>query len=269
MYSVLMLAMASHSFGQQLYITNEPQKKLEKLDLTSGKLTTVFGIDGEPDDLIMDSRGNLIYSVPSTGTIYRYDPATDSNTVLVTGLKYARDLLIEPNGGTMLIAMYASGEIVRFNFTTGATTILAKKLVTVDGLAYDPAGDLFAVANHNTIVQIDPVTGAVFKTLELEPHHATNGGDGMTYDSFTGHLWVSHDGTLGNGLIEVPTDLSDFTLYQTGKIAYPDGIKSDGKGNLYIGAIWTAVEYNIPSDTVTKSYVVKGADGIALIPPTD
>jgi sugar lactone lactonase YvrE len=67
-------------------------------------------------------------------------------------------------------------------------------------------------------------------------------------------------------LIEVPTDLSGFTLFQTGKISFPDGIKSDGKGNLYIGALWTAVEYNIPDDKITKDIIVKGADGVSLVP---
>ena len=75
---------------------------------------------------------------------------------------------------------------------------------------------------------------------------------------------------LGNGLIEVRTDLSPSGVkrFQTGNINAPDGIKSDGKGNLYIGALWTAVEYNIPTDTITRRFVVKGADGVALVPGT-
>jgi hypothetical protein len=47
-----------------------------------------------------------------------------------------------------------------------------------------------------------------------------------------------------------------------------DGIKSDGKGNLYIGAIWSALVYNIPSNTITENIVVKGADGVGLVPGT-
>ena len=47
-----------------------------------------------------------------------------------------------------------------------------------------------------------------------------------------------------------------------------DGIKSDGNGNLYIGAIWTAAVYNIPTHTVTNDIVVKGADGVYPVPGT-
>lgn len=267
-YTILVLCTATLSVGQQLYIANEPKQELMKLDLTTGLQTTLYNIGAEPDDLIVNSQGQLIYSVPGTGTVYRYDPVAGTNIVLISGLSYPRDLVMEPGGTSMLISLYARGELARFNFITGTTTILSKKLGTSDGIAYDASGHLFAVANHNTVVQIDPVSGAVLKTLVLELHHGSNGGDGMTYDSYTGQLWISHDEKAEGGLIEVPTDLSGFTLYQTGKLNYPDGIKSDGKGNLYLGVLWTAVEYNIPSDKIIKSFVVKGADGVSLVPGT-
>jgi WD40 repeat protein len=258
--------------AQQAYIANESQGKLVQLDFATGLQTTLYTIGGHPDDLTLNSQGQLIYSVPASGTICLYDPVTGNNTTLVSAIKWVRDLVIEPGGTSMLIGVYSPGQILRYNFVTGTTEVLSKKLGTVDGLAYDPAGHLFAVANHNTIVQIDPASGKVLKTLVLEPHLGVNGGDGMTYDSYTGQLWVTHDGKLPSGpeggLIEVPTDLSGFTLYQTGKILSPDGIDSDGKGNLYIGAGWYADEYNIPTDTVTKSFVFKGADGISLVPGT-
>jgi len=205
-----------------------------------------------------------------------YDPTTGQNTVLVSGLKYARDLAIEPGGLTMLIAVYSPGEIVRYNFATGATTVLVKKLGTCDGIAYDPYGNLYAVANHNTIVQIDPVTGAILNTLVLEPHHGINGGDGLTYDSYSGSLWATHCGTTGLGVLQIPVTAaglgSSFSLYLTPALkksgSAPDGIKSDGNGNLYIGAIWTVAVYNIPTNTITQNVVVQGADGVSLVPGT-
>jgi sugar lactone lactonase YvrE len=172
----------------------------------------------------------------------------------------------------MLIALYTPGEIVRFNFATGATTMLVKNLKSCDGIAYDPYGNLYAVANHNTIVQINPATGAILNTLVLEPHKGINGGDGLTYDSYTGSLWTTHNGTTGYGLVQIPITSgglgSSSTLYLTPTVHNPDGIKSDGKGNLYIGAIWTMAVYNIPTNTVTKNIVVKGADGVSLVPGT-
>jgi sugar lactone lactonase YvrE len=267
--------------AQQLYITNEGSAALQLLDLNTSTLSTLYTIGVgklfDPDDLTVNSLGQLIYTLPNQGTVNLYDPTTGTNTILASGIPGARDLAIEPGGQTLLIAKYVTPpEILRYNFVTQTTTILvpkAAKLGTCDGIAYDPYGNLYAVANHNTIVQIDPVTGAILATLVLEPHNGVNGGDGLTYDSYTNSLWATHDGkVMGTGLIQIPVSPSGFTA--AGFAFYPlaagnvDGIKSDGKGNLYIGAIHTAIEYNIPTHTIVKNIVVRGADGVALVPGT-
>jgi sugar lactone lactonase YvrE len=267
--------------AQQLYITNEGSAALQLLDLNASTLSTLYTIGVgklfDPDDLTVNSLGQLIYTLPNQGTVNLYDPTTGTNTILASGIPGARDLAIEPGGQTLLIAKYVTPpEILRYNFVTQTTTILvpkAAKLGTCDGIAYDPYGNLYAVANHNTIVQIDPVTGAILATLVLEPHNGVNGGDGLTYDSYTNSLWATHDGkVMGTGLIQIPVSPSGFTA--AGFAFYPlaagnvDGIKSDGKGNLYIGAIHTAIEYNIPTHTIVKNIVVRGADGVALVPGT-
>ena len=273
--SALVVLMTWLSSAQELYISNEPKASLQLLNLNTNppQLTTLYQAAAKLDDLTLNSAGQLIYSIPSLGEVDLYDPVAGQNTVLVTGVKGARDLEIEPGGQSMLIAGYTLGEIVRFNFGTGQTTVLAKKLKTCDGIAYDPWGNLYAVANHNTIIQIDPVSGAILNTLVLEPHHGVNGGDGLTYDSFSNSLWATHDGTTGNGLLQIPVSPAGgfslgFTFYPTPTVHAPDGIKSDGLGNLYLGAIWTVAVYNIPTNTVTRSIVVKGADGVSLVPGT-
>ena len=272
--SLFVLMMTISLSAQELYISNEPKASLQLLNLNSNphQLSTLYQAAAKLDDLTLNSAGQLIYSIPSLGEVDLYDPVTGQNTTLVSGVKLARDLAIEPGGQTMLIAIYSPGEIVRFNFATGATTLLAKKLKTCDGIAYDPYGNLYAVANHNTIVQIDPVTGVILNTLVLEPHLGINGGDGLTYDSYSGSLWATHDGTTGNGLLQIPVTQAGlgtiFTLFLTPAISAPDGIKSDGQGNLYIGAIWTVAVYNIPTNMVTKKVVVNGADGVSLVPGT-
>ena len=263
---------SSWSFSQQLYISNEAQSSLELLNLNTGALSTLYNIGAKPDDLILNAQGQLIYSIPSLGEVDLYDPSTGINSVLFSGDKFVRDVAIEPGGATMLVALYTPGKIVRYNFTTQAQTVLTTGLHTCDGIAYDHYGNLYAVADHNTIVQIDPGTGKVLQTLVLEPHSGINGGDGMTYDPYTGELWITHDGTSGYGVEEIFTNASGFTgaftLYTTPGIKALDGIKSDGKGNLYIGAIHLAVVYNIPTSKVTETFVTDGADGVALVPGT-
>jgi len=275
---ILVLLITFSSLAQQLYISNEHKQSLELLDLNANppQLTTLYQLSTDLDDLTLNAAGQLIYSIPSLGEVDLYDPVAGQNTTLVSGLKYARDLEIEPGGQTMLIAIYDPGQIVRFNFATGTTSALVKKLKTCHGIAYDAYGNLYAVADHNTIVQIDPVAGTILNTLVLEPHHGVNGGDGLTYDSYSGSLWATHDGPTGKGLLQIPVTAAGlgttFSLFLTPTLtrsgSAPDGIKSDGQGNLYIGAISTAAVYNIPSNTITQNVVVHGADGVSLVPGT-
>jgi hypothetical protein len=277
--SFLVLTMSFSGVAQQLYISNEPKMSLELLNLetTPPQLSTLYYRGFKLDDLTVNAAGQPIYSIPSLGEVDLYDPVAQENSVLLTGVKLARDLEIEPGGETMLIASYNPGAIYRFNFTTGALTLLAKKLGgTCDGIAYDANGNLYAVANHNTIVQIDPVAGTVLNTLVLEPHNGINGGDGLVYDSYSGSLWTSHDGTTGMGVEQIPVGPSGFAgtpaLFvfppNVGPKVAPDGIKSDGLGNLYVGAIWAVIVYNIPNNAIAQEVVVKGADGVGLVPGT-
>jgi WD40 repeat protein len=278
---VFVMVSAFSSFAQKpsLYISNESHNSLELLNLNTSALTTLYtvgtGAEYHLDDLTLNSAGQLIYSVPQAGLVNLYDPVAKTNTTLVSGEKWVRDLVIEPGGQTILMAIYSPGSIVRYNFATKTTTTLIKKLVTCDGIAYDPFGNLYAVANHNTIVQINPATGAIIATLTLEPHSGVNGGDGLTYDPYTGSLWATHDGKTGAGLLEIPVVASGFkslnpgfTFFPSTLYSAPDGIKSDGKGNLYVGSIWTAFVYNIPTNTVTQNIVTMGADGVSLVPGT-
>jgi hypothetical protein len=269
---VIVLCCASISGAQELYYTSEPGESLDLLNFSTGSsslLASTASISGKPDSLILNSKGQILYSIPNLGQVWLFDPTTSSNTLLVTGLSYPRDMVIEPGEMTMLISLNARGQIARYNFVTGAVTLLIKGLGSTDGLAYAPNGDLFAVVGRNRVCQIDPVKGVLLKCITLEAHYKTNGGDGMTYDPYSRQLWVSHDGTMGNGLIEIPTDLSSDTWFQTGKILVPDGIVSDGNGNLFIGAgLHTVVEYNIPTNTIVKSVLAPGVDDVVLIPGT-
>jgi sugar lactone lactonase YvrE len=286
--AVFLAGMAVTVQAQQFYATSETAKQLQIIDLQNHTITPLYTAAGTPDGLLVNSQKQLIYDLSPQGVLGLYDPATGTNTVLASGLKSPRDLVFDvstacnpnANASTMLVSEYSIGQIIRYDFTTGTFTKLGAPLGTpgsgfaVDGLAYDAQGHLFAVANHNTVVQLDPCTGEVLKTLVLEPHYKVDGGDGMVYDPYSGQLWLSHDGSdNANGLIEVPTDLSTFSLFQSGQIPVPDGIVSDGKGNLYIGAgLQRLVAYNIPSDTLAQpspsSMLVPGIDSLVLIAGT-
>jgi Bacterial Ig-like domain (group 3) len=286
--AICLIGLAATARAQEFYATSETTGQLELINLQAKTMTTVYTAAGKPDSILVNAKKQLIYDLSPQGILAMYDPATQTNTVLLTNLKSPRDLLFDvptacnpnANANTMLVAEYGIGQIIRYDFTTGTSVNLGAQLgsaansFSVDGLAYDAQGNLFAVASHNTVVQLDPCTGDVLKTLVLEPHYKVDGGDGMVYDPYSGQLWISHDGSNNaNGLIEVPTDLSSFSLFQSGEIPVPDGIVSDGKGNLYIGAgLLRLMVYNIPSNTLVasspNSMLVPGIDSLALVAGT-
>lgn len=287
---VICLASAVSGSAQQvaqIYISNEGQSSLQQLDFTTGQLTTLYATEPKPDDCILNAAGQIIYSVPDSGTVEMYDPNAQIHSVLATGIPGARDLEIEPGGQTMLIAKVSSPpEIIRYTFSSGTWVVFVPKATfgnggSANGITYDPNGNLYIVMNRNTIAQINPVTGAVIATLVTEPRDGANGSDGLTYDSFTNSLWSTHAGkVLGGGLIQIPLQPTgfvpstanssgyEFTFIPTPTVSAPDGIKSDGNGNLYVGAIHTALVYNIQSGAITYNIVTKGADGVALVPGT-
>ena len=267
----------SSSWAQKLYATGESVKELFSVDMSTGAVTPLASLTGRPDSLIVDSSGRILFTTGgSAGTVSRFDPSTGLVSVVASGLSYPRDLIFDPGQASLLVSNYGLGQIVRINLGTGTVTPLISKLGTVDGLAYDPAGHLFAVVyHHKQVIQIDPNSGAILKTLTVITNapYGWYGLDGLTYDSYTGQLWVADDGSGtdcasgANCLVEIPTDLSSFTFFQAGTIPSPDGIISDGKGNLFVGAgAAVALEYNIPSDTVVKTVKVPSIDDVALVP---
>lgn len=282
-FVVLLVGVSASAQVAQIYISNEWQGSLQQLDFATGVLTTLYNIGAQPDDMIVNSAGQIIYSVPNSGTVNLWDPTTGTNTTLVSGIPGARDLEIEPGGLTMLIAKVSSPpEIIRYTFSTNTWVVFIPKATfgkggSCNGITYDGYGNLFAVANRNTIIQLNPTTGAVIATLVTEAHNGANGSDGLTYDSYTKSLWSTHAGkVLGGGLIQIPvqpsgfvsTSPTGFTFYSTPTMGAPDGVKSDGIGNLYIGAIHTAAVYNIPSNVLTYNITTKGADGVGIMPGT-
>jgi hypothetical protein len=265
-----------YSAAQMFYVTSEPEQQLDLVDLNSGTVTDIYDIGNKPDSLIVNAQGQVFYTVTPLGTLQMFDPTTGQNSVLANfGSGAPRDLVFDPDGKSILVSLYATGRLARYDLASGTASIFPATRIglTMDGLAYDPAGNLFAVVSRNTICQIDPTSGAILQTVVLEPPLKVNGGDGLVYDPFTKNLWATRDSTVGNGLIEIPLTASTPPVLgapiflQTGNIATPDGIISDGQGNLYIGeGLQYLNEYNIPTDTVLKRVLSLGIDDLAFVP---
>jgi sugar lactone lactonase YvrE len=265
---VLGLAFAPRALGADtiVYATSYYNSQIWAANITTQTSMLIDTTPNRPDSLIFDANGNIVYGLLDIGELWRFDGTT--NTKLVVGLGHPADLTLEPSKASVLIADYTPGaaRILRYVFGQGSATKLAPppgqgNFGRVDGLAYDNNGRLFAVINENAVYQIDPGDGHTIKKLE----GISGTLDGMTFDPVTGALWVSANSNAG--VIEIPTDLSGFTSFASGQIPNPDGLASDGDGNIIVASASTGTgyiyQYNISTGSVTRKNPIDGLDDIA------
>lgn len=273
---VLLLGLLLPSFGPKavaadtvVYATDYSDGRIYKVNVTTGVNTLITQIPGnppgQPDSLIFDSTGNVLYTLLTLGQLGKFDGTT--NTVLASGLgSYVADLTLEPaprNSVLISDALAPSGpRILRFDLGTNVVSVLSNlksSHSSVDGLTYDSAGNLFAVVDRNSVIQIDPNTGTPLKTLG-----GLGSADGITFDSVTGDLWVSR--YSASGIWRIPTNLSAPLGPFATQIPRPDGLESDGAGNILIAAQFTNVwVYNIATDTATEKNPLRGLDDLAPV----
>jgi hypothetical protein len=115
---------------------------------------------------------------------------------------------------------------------------------------------LFAVLGKNEVAQLDPVTGAIIRTVSV-PDEA----DALTFDAITGKLYVSSD---GGGFYTVDPSLASATF--TGVIGAPvfDGIASSGNLLYLVVRGGNTVVYDLSTGQITETRpFINGADDIA------
>jgi DNA-binding beta-propeller fold protein YncE len=275
------LTIATSLLGLLTLLTVTPDSRAEFAYVTGGNTiyqwntttNTVTPVvtsanQGGLDSLIFDTQGNIIYSIIGTNSIGIYNSNTHSNRILASGGNFngVADMTLEPSGTSFLVSNAFDGSIDRVDIATGHVTTLYNGGLRPDGLAYDNSGHLFAVLNLSEVAQIDPVTGAVLKTISTP-----NQPDGMTFDATTGKLYVSSD---GGGFYTLPTDLSSATFTSVSGSPVFDGMASDGNLLFFIVRGQRAVTYDLNTGTVTEnSPGISGADDIAPVaglgsPPT-
>ncbi|HEV3330793.1 MAG TPA: hypothetical protein VG096_07420 [Bryobacteraceae bacterium] len=214
---------------------------------------------GSVDSLIFDTSGNIVYSIIGTNSIGKYNLTTKSNTILASGGNFngVADMALDPGGASFLVSNAFDGSIDRVNDTTGVTTTLYNGGLRPDGLAYDGSGNLFAVLGLTEVAQLDPVTGAVIKTISTP-----NQPDGLTFDATTGKLYVSSD---GGGFYTVDPGLTSATFTSLSGHVF-DGVASSGNLLYFVERNTGGVQYNLTTGLITvTSPFISGADDIAPV----
>jgi streptogramin lyase len=255
-----------------LYTTsNGGYSEIDQVDTIPQTASTYLSItpSDQPDSIIFDSSGNVIYSAFNVGEVIRYDPNTTVSTVLATGLGTPADMVLEPGGNSMLVSGYSGGTIDRINLNTNTVTPLSAGLGNPEGLAYVGSklfaniGYRYGGATAKEVAQIDPVTGAILATSP-----GLNSLDGLTYDPYSGLLYAAS--LLGNLIYSIdPNNLNNVQIATgTRFVPGPDGITADGLGNIFIASSASdgdshVYQFNLISNTLTQNAFVPGLDDLA------
>jgi sugar lactone lactonase YvrE len=205
----------------------------------------------------------------TTGQVIKYDPNTRVSTPLANGLTNAADMVLEPGGNSMLVSDYGSGNIDRITFSPSSVRSLATGLGNPEGLAYD-GSMLFANIGYRyggvagkEVAQINPVTGAIIATSP-----GLNSLDGLTYDPYSGLLYASS--LFGNLVYSIdPNNLNNVQIATgTGIVPGPDGITTDGIGDIFIASSDGVgdshiYQLNLITHALTQETFVNGLDDLA------
>ncbi len=246
---------------QIVYWTNFTGRQLVKADITT-QTNTVIDIvpaaaSGNPDSLIFDTVGNIVYSMynGSPGSVRSFN-TNNTDTLIHSGYSSQTvDLALDPSGLTVLVADRGNNSLDRVTLANGNNAVLNSALGNLNGIAYDGSGNLFAVVN-GTVDQLNPTTGAIIKTGTAPAN------DGLTWDPFTGHLFAANGGCI--------EEISTATLAGIacrGSFGFVDGLESDGAGNIVIADVGSQhiANYNITTGVSSNLIVASGIDDIAPV----
>jgi len=263
---------------------NENGHRIFKVDLNGNVVTTVLDTSTlagctfntcEPDSLVFDSLGRIVYSMEDKGEVHRFNPATNVDQILATGLVTPKDLVLAPDGLSVYLSEAGSGGfaghfIDRITLCAAPPCTVTKLngglpystsdgphgLAFVGNNLYANIGDRVGGAANSHLAQLDPITGAILanQTGNL------NSLDGLTFDLDPAHPFLYATSVSGGFIYEFnPANLAagpTRTLF-AGQMpgTAPDGLTFDFSGNLFVAG------FNIPNGKLFKCAIPVAGSG--------
>jgi len=254
----------------ELYATSIAGSQIDKVDTVTHAVSTFVNTPSAADSIIFDSMQRVIYTEIFNGDVRRYDPSNSTDVLLASGLNNPADMVLEPGGNSMLVSEYGGGKIDRIDLTTNTISTLLSPGDNPEGLAYDGArlfanlGARYGGPTAKYVAEIDPVTGAI---LHVSP--GLDSLDGLTYDPYSGLLYASS--LFGNSIVSLdPNNLNNVVNVTShlGVMPSPDGITTDGVGNIFIASSASLgdsyiYQLDLINSTLTQNTFVYGLDDLA------
>jgi PKD repeat protein len=177
--------------------------------------------------------------------------------------------IVADAGGNVYVDDAPAGQLYRFGPTGGSAEAAGAQLGSgigrwPVGLAFGKDGELYAVLDEeNRVVQVDPLTGAVHRTVAEIPVPL-----GISTDPVSGDLFVTSVGNASVERISNPSSSSPGVSTYASGLANPDGISAAPDGTFYIedgGSIdRIAGTAAANAGEVSTISFVEGADGVAV-----
>jgi sugar lactone lactonase YvrE len=249
--------------------------KLVGTDANSGKLlylvtpktvVTIANTGAKPDGVVIAPNQQIIYALSGAGEIHSFNPYTQTDATLATGLTTPVNIVLEPGCKSILVSDIGVNKIFRIILSNHALTTFYNGPDKMVGLVYDSNGDLFVNDDTlNAIVEFN-ATGAIIG--QTPSNFPLTTPDGLTYDHKANALFATSD--TAQVIYKVSMDLSTVTPISFPGAPVLEGIVSDGHGTLYVvgvnGTTSTLFKYVIATSTQTTQNTVPGLDAVALIP---
>jgi sugar lactone lactonase YvrE len=231
-----------------LYVSSVDKNTAIKLT-PAGVQTNIAGSAVYPGQVAVDGAGYIYIFDNFNYDLYRTDPVSGTQSVLVSGLSIGYGLAIDPQGNIYLGQGNPATSASILKYSPSGTLLTTYSLTASgQGFAFDAAGDLYYVAAASGIYKL--AAGATTPTFVADPSNPANYAS-LALDA-AGNLYYANENAPLT-LYQIPAGSSTANVYATISSGYFLGVAVDANGNLYYGANGSLYKVDRTHPTATLS----------------
>lgn len=204
------------------YVAGYDSNDVKKFDSKGTLIGAAFpagasGINGPEIGSMFGPDGNLYVPGYNSNNVIRFDPRTGATSVAIPsrqgGIVRPRGLLLSADREHLFLVTEQSGQVMKWRVSTGTLTELARGFPVATQAAYAPDGNLL-VATRDSVVKIDPTTGARISTLVAEGAGGLAGSTfiavvpiaatGPDRSQIGSQYWIVGDAPINGRVLDLP-----------------------------------------------------------------